>query len=162
MPTWKPIPGWPEYEASDSGVVRRVGCAAPLRGHPDKDGYLRIVLSRGRQRTTIGIHRAVAQAFHGLSPHQVRHLDGDVSNNKPSNLAYGTAKDNADDRAGHGRTLRGELHGSAKASDADVLAALERSRIVGVKAAAGEIGLTQSGLSMIRTGRSRRHLTGSH
>jgi hypothetical protein len=41
----------------------------------------------------------------------VRHLDGDHLNSHVSNLAWGTGKDNADDRERHGRTARGERHG---------------------------------------------------
>lgn len=38
-------------------------------------------------------------------------------NNKPDNLAWGTAKDNADDRSRHGRTAFGERNGFSKLSD---------------------------------------------
>lgn len=41
---------------------------------------------------------------HGLAPvenAETRHLDGDKVNNKPENLAWGTAKENALDRERH-------------------------------------------------------------
>ncbi len=53
--------------------------------------------------------------------HQIRHLDGNKMNNSYLNLAWGTAKDNADDRERHGRTVRG------KRMSEQVLAAVRRS-----------------------------------
>lgn len=162
MEVWKPVPLWPEYEASDLGAVRRVGSSRALRGWSDKDGYLRIVFSRGKTRRTLSVHKAVAEAFFGLPADglQVRHLDGDPSNNAACNLAYGTAKENADDRVRHGTNVAGDLHPRAKTTDVQVLSALGRCAEVGVAAAAAEIGLSQSALSMIRTGRTRRYLVG--
>lgn len=67
------------------------------------------------------VHRLVAKKF--LSPrptpqHQIRHLDGDKTNNAAENLAWGTAKENAADRERHGRTSRGVGHSAAiKASN---------------------------------------------
>lgn len=43
---------------------------------------------------------------------EVRHLDGDKRNTAPSNLVWGTARENAADRERHGRTARGLRNGA--------------------------------------------------
>lgn len=83
---------------------------------PHKDGYLTVRLTVDGRRKRFAVHRLVAGQFLPPRPspsHQVRHLDGDKTNNRVGNLAWGTAKDNADDREMHGRTSRGEAHGAA-------------------------------------------------
>jgi len=54
------------------------------------------------------VHRLVLLAFIGPSDLQVRHLDGNPTNNNLSNLLYGTAKENAEDREFH-RVNKGEV-----------------------------------------------------
>ena len=54
------------------------------------------------------IYVLVALAFHGPRPvgpagKEVRHLDGNKSNNRPENLAYGTRRENALDIVRHGQ-----------------------------------------------------------
>lgn len=72
-------------------------------------------------------NRIVCQTFHGNPSNpdlMARHLDDDKSNNKPDNLAWGTAQDNVDDAKRNGKRNRpptGERHGMAKLSDNDVI-----------------------------------------
>jgi hypothetical protein len=115
----KPAPHGYPYDVSDTGQVRR---ATPehntyvgkvLRQQPDKDGYLYVVLSRQGMVKTFKVHALVCWAFHGPRPAdipdaQVRHLNGVHSDNRATNLCWGTAQDNADDRKSHGRQVRGE------------------------------------------------------
>ena len=92
---WRKMPGWP-YEASDEAQVRRVGDSQALTPTRDKDGYERVTLYRvrggKRERKTFGVHQVVCLAWHG--PPEVMHLDGDETNNRPENLAYGSHRDN--------------------------------------------------------------------
>ena len=79
-------------------------------------GYLcvRVVVNGRRKRLTV--HGLVARTHLGPQPlpgYEVRHLDGNKLNNHYKNLAWGTRKENADDRERHGRTSRGERHGAA-------------------------------------------------
>lgn len=79
------------------------------------DGYpcVRVVINGRRRR--VPVHKLVAQQFHGPQPapgYEVRHLDGDKLNPHADNLAWGTRKQNADDRERHGRTSRGAEHSS--------------------------------------------------
>ena len=87
----------------------------------DDDGYpcVRVVVNGRRRR--VAVHRLVCRMFHGPQPapgYEVRHLDGNKLNASAANLAWGTTKQNADDRAAHGRTSRGAKHSTAiKASN---------------------------------------------
>ncbi len=77
---------------------------------PNKDGYLyvRVQLEDGT-RAKRYIHQLVAWAYAGSRPtpaHEVRHLDGKCTNNHRLNIAWGTRKENADDRSAHGRSYR--------------------------------------------------------
>jgi hypothetical protein len=79
-------------------------------------GYLFVRLTIDGKRTTRLVHVLVATKFHGPKPsaaHEVRHLDGNRKNNTSSNLMWGTAKENAEDRDRHGRTSRGPSHSAA-------------------------------------------------
>jgi hypothetical protein len=115
---WRQIVGWP-YEVSDDGQVRRAAPARNsyvgkvLRPNTDRYGYLYVRLSRSGQVKDFKVHRLVCWAFNGPpadDEDQVCHIDGDQTNNVPSNLTWGTAQANADDRHRHGTTQRGEAH----------------------------------------------------
>ena len=95
-----------------------------MRIKPGQGGYLWVQLQNpGRKRS---VHRLVAIVFHGPPPFhgaQVRHLDGNPINNTAENLAWGTAKQNAEDRDAHGRTATGTVAGGCE--DALVLRAMD-------------------------------------
>lgn len=126
---WRPVVGWENiYSVSNHGRVRRdrdgIGTHAGRILSPIllRNGRLNAHL-RDRQRCKPSlIHRLVLAAFVGPCPagYQCRHLDGDPANNHVSNLRWGTAQENADDRARHGTTPRGERQGLAKLNDAAV------------------------------------------
>ena len=111
MRQWRAVPGWQGYyEVSDDGLVRSVkrprALGAPLKPAIDKDGYGRVTLSAGMgRRQQVSVHRVVALAFIGPRPEGqvVRHLNGDNTDNRAANLAYGTVKDNEADKIRHGR-----------------------------------------------------------
>lgn len=106
---WRPVIGFDGYEVSNLGRImsfRRHVRPYLMRGAlKSPDGYrmvqLRDGISGGRLRL---VHCLVAEAFIGPRPEgsQVRHLDGDKSNNIVSNLTYGTASENAYDQVRHG------------------------------------------------------------
>jgi hypothetical protein len=121
---WRPIPafpgceeGFPGYEVSDFGNGRTffdysahkgrlaVPVPIPIPPSPNPKGYVRFALRTESGRLVKPYaHKLVLLAFVG--PREVglqtRHLDGDPSNNRLSNLAYGTAKENAQDTIRHG------------------------------------------------------------
>lgn len=71
-------------------------------------GVLRLKDASGSFRT-VYLHRAVCELFNGSSDGglHVRHLDCDKTNNKASNLAWGTPKENASDGVRNGKIKRG-------------------------------------------------------
>lgn len=126
---WKQIRDYP-YSVSNYGKVRRdIGTRCTwsgriLKSAPDSDGYPKVVLSINNKRICAAVHVLVCEAFNGLpqiGQNQVRHLDGNKLNICPENLKWGSAKENADDRAIHGNTKRGEFSAKAKLTDAKVL-----------------------------------------
>ena len=115
--TWRPIPGWDGYEASDLGRVRSVprvvirtdGKQYSVRGriltaHEGPLGYMQVVLYRtGEFKRSMHVHRLVLAAFEGNRAGMVAcHSDGTKTNNALSNLRWGTYTDNAHDAVAHG------------------------------------------------------------
>lgn len=75
----------------------------------NRGGHIRVSLSRsGKKAARRFVHNIVLTAFVGSCPEgmQCRHLDGDPLNNRLSNLAWGTPRENSDDRIAHGRMIR--------------------------------------------------------
>lgn len=106
---WRPIPGHPGYEVSDLGQVRSLprrimrGNGHPmtlpgkiLRPAPDAAGYMRFTLAG---RKTRPVHRCVLAAFVGPCPSgmETLHENGDPSDNRLSNLRWGTHSENVQD-----------------------------------------------------------------
>jgi hypothetical protein len=135
---WRPVPGWEDiYEVSNHGRVRsrRVGrysgrvlaaCAGP-------GGYRAVQLYRDGMRQQAYVHTLVALTFHGPRPAglQIRHLDGNQLNNRPENLCYGTAAENAADTYRHGYVKGGRREAVAEALGCDVLEYLAAARAEG-------------------------------
>lgn len=121
---WRPVVGYEGiYEVSDQGRVRsldrffmrRHGEGYRLRGRVlspvYQKGYPTVKLSRSGSVKGRPIHILVAEAFIGPRPVeyvQVRHLNDIKTDNRPSNLAYGTRSDNAQD------SLRNGTHANAE------------------------------------------------
>jgi hypothetical protein len=94
-----------------------------LRPGVDKDLYLYVKLwddSGKVQKVTSAWAVLAAWKNEPAKPFpkaHVRHLDGDKCNNHYSNIAWGTAKQNADDRMVHGTYYTGDMHPTVKYSD---------------------------------------------
>lgn len=113
---WKPIPGFPLYEASDQGRIRSVDRTVNSNGRGtylkkgcvlssfEQQGYRRVLLHKEGKPTAQLVHRLVYMAFHGpCEGMQVRHWpDRDRSHNTPDNLQIGTNSDNQRDSVAHG------------------------------------------------------------
>ena len=97
------IPGG-VFEASIEGRVRLVS-GQVLEGTPDDDGYLRVDLPGTRRK--VFVHVLVILAWQGEP--QVRHLTGDNRRNKPTELAWGSPRENARDRKRNRREGKGEV-----------------------------------------------------
>lgn len=98
------------YSVSDDGTVLSYAQnpqGRVLKGHASSAGYRAVGLyaeDNGKPQTHL-VHRLVCRAFHGPPPSDehtdVRHLDGDKTNNSASNLAWGTRSENMRDVVRH-------------------------------------------------------------
>lgn len=68
------------------------------------------------------VHRLILQAFVGIAPDGMEclHRDGDPTNNRLSNLRWGTRGENCADTARHGRAHRGDRHRLSKLREEDI------------------------------------------
>lgn len=166
---WRLLPGfngW--YEVSNWGRVRSNapwGSAPPkepryltLKIH--RDGYLQVSLRSDGRAKLVQVHRLVALAWHGKprSGEEVRHLDGSRTNNKASNLCWGTPKENAADRRLHGTDRLGERHGKSKLSPGQVKEILGSTD--SDTALASRFGVSRGNIWSIRKKKSWSHIEG--
>jgi hypothetical protein len=101
---WASVPTF-NYEVSDLGRVRRKGRLAALRAVPNSRGYLSVGLyDAPKSQHSRYVHRLVLEAFVGMRPEglEARHLNGDKTDNRLANLAWGTREENAADKRLHG------------------------------------------------------------
>lgn len=121
MEHWESIPGYGNsYEVSDKGHVRSkwrevkygrhgktIYKGRELKQTKHKNGYLSVKLSGKIDGSkTEYVHHLVLRAFVGPRPvteerGEIRHLDGDKTNNALCNLCYGTVKENRQDWLRH-------------------------------------------------------------
>lgn len=105
----RPVPGYSRLRATSAGTIEsqnQTGEWRPLKPRLDRYGYARVNLYEAGEHRTRSVHSLVAAAWHGERPPdaQVRHLSGLKTDNRPVNLAYGTAADQVDDDARNGKT----------------------------------------------------------
>lgn len=106
---WKPIPGFPHYEASSMGRVRMLTHYEKTRnrwGEMTRRRNGRILSIRPGQNPQYldccilnhprAVHRMVAMAFHGVPDDdlEVNHINGIKTDNRPENLEWVTASEN--------------------------------------------------------------------
>lgn len=120
---WRPYPPAPDsYLASESGAIysvprviersngipQRVG-GKVMKPLPDHHGHLWYKLRINKEHHAVSAHAAVMDAFVGPRPEgaHICHWDDDPANNHVSNLRYGTASDNMNDR------VRNNIHHNA-------------------------------------------------
>lgn len=123
MIEWRTISGFPKYEVSEHGDVRRAlkdiprykgrikrGELIAMRGM--KFGYDRCALQDANGRWwTVTKHHAIALGFCGPRPsvvHQALHWDDDPTHNHAINIRWGTPKDNRADAIRNGGVVKGE------------------------------------------------------
>lgn len=98
---WKKIPGFENYEASDTGEIRSTVYPynqAPKKPRIDKRGYCRVNINKKGKRQTLYVHRLIASTFieNPENKRTVNHIDGNKQNNHVSNLEWCTYRENND------------------------------------------------------------------
>lgn len=124
MEVWRRIPGYPNYEVSSYGRVRRRDSRQLLTLRPYKEGYREAALYKKGKMHFLRVHRLVALTFLGKPPpgkNIVCHIDDVKHNNRLSNLKWGSRLDNAADAIRNGRYKRGKDAGRAILTERQVL-----------------------------------------
>lgn len=88
---WRPVPEYEGfYDVSDNGEVRNLRTGRILKQKVERNGYVRVHLSKDGTAKSLLLHRLVANAFipnpNGFLT--VNHIDEDKTNNKMSNLEW--------------------------------------------------------------------------
>lgn len=147
----RPCPSFPGHSATENGIILshrvrayvkgRVGSISvidqsyckELKTFNHQDGYLLVHVFNGVKWRIYGVHQVVADAFLGPRPgkHEVRHLDGDPTNNRPSNLLYGTHAENEADKKVHGTHKTGVDHHQSRwtQSNIDEIFSMRKDRV---------------------------------
>ena len=173
---WVDIDGYEgAYQVTSTGLVRSLdrvvvnslGVASNIKGilltvSLDRSGYPTIGLWRAGKVIRKKIHKLVAETFIGPAPigHLVCHNDSIKTNNCVSNLRYGTAKSNQDDRVANGTRSFGQAHGRTKLTNEQVMS-IFRS-IDPTKLLAERYCVNSGTIWSIRNGRNWSHLTGCY
>ena len=150
---WRPVENWP-HEVSTLGRVRNRRSGRVLKPTTTRKGYqcVRLVDTRKRGWKT-NVHTLVLNAFVGrrMPKQQCRHLDGNPANNQLTNLCWGTAAENSDDRWRMGRNAN---IGRAYRIPPEVVEAVKASSLGATRAAAA-FGVSRSWVYEIRKGKCR-------
>lgn len=156
--TWKAVPGYDQYEVSDRGQVRRKD-GFTSDGHRHKGRVLKRVLNQGRWELNLckdgkvrlfHSYVLVLLAFRGPCPpgFEARHVDDDSSNDKLSNIYWGTHSENMRDAC-----INGRLPTKLKPSDVlEIKQSKASDKDLGKK-----FGVTFKMVRLIRRGKARRH-----
>ncbi len=171
---WRAVVGYEGlYEVSSEGNVRscdrdmllesgkRYCRKGKVLGFNLKKGsfpYRRVKVSRGGKTKLLMVSRIVLQAF-DREPHegeQACHCNGNVSDNRLSNLRWDCPKGNHSDRVLHGTAPIGEKNPRARLTEADVRAV--RTCATPLKELAAKLGVSCRYLSNIRSRITWKHV----
>lgn len=156
------VPGYEgRYSVSDQGQVWSHRRHRLMKLNVDRDGYTRVSITDGSGPRGTAVHVLVARAFLGEPKpgQQVRHIDGDETNNTPGNLAWGTVTENARDRTTHGTQVRGVTNGRA-VLDENTVRAIRNMKAEGwaYRQVADYLGLAHSTVHHVITRRTWKHI----
>ena len=94
---WKEIPGYPNYEASPEGKIRKADNQQILKARlqPDKVYLMVLIRLPDGRRVKRYVHRLVALAYceQKEGSTEVHHINGDVLDNRAENLRWLSKKE---------------------------------------------------------------------
>jgi hypothetical protein len=149
------LPDFPGYCVGTDGSVW--SCRARNR----EGGRWRRLNPTAKSSKGSAYSKLILETFIGPRPFakaECRHLDGNACNNNVMNLAWGTRRENEEDKVTHGTLMRGERHPNSKLTrdDADEIIRLKGLGLT--HAAIGHVyGITISTVGDIMTGRTWRN-----
>ena len=178
---WKPVPGWPNYEVSNLGRVKRIPCWSEnkykwlkerllkitkdrSRGASKKYVYCYVNLGTSKKIKMFSVARLVLLAFVGppRPDQECRHLDDNSENCVLENLEWGTRLENRADAIRNGVIARGSRNGAAILTEALVLEIREvykpYSRSFGALALARKYGVKDRTVHDILTRITWKHV----
>lgn len=154
---WREIPGYPAYEVSDLGRVRRRisargwGAGHVLKPAAARGGHLYVMLSDGKGNVRKQyVHRLVALAFVGPEPAGgalVLHRDDVPNNNTPGNLYWGSHAENVEDAKLNRKLPREPRKRGAQPGEANSAAVLTERQVKRIK---GLLGMGMCGACIAR------------
>ncbi len=172
---WRAVSGLDGfYEVSDLGRLRSVTRIVDS-GHDGrrlvKGRVLRLDMSTRYARAMVsafGVHRVLTvhlevMALFGPPPklgEEVRHLSGDRTDNSLANLAWGTKRENAEDKKLHGTYLVGETIPNSRLKVADIHEILKLEGALPLRGIAEIVNCGLSTVHHVLTGRTWGHVTG--
>lgn len=145
------------YLVTDSEIVNGIRYVQLARMKTCRSGPYETVRAMRRAdlaEVTANVHTLICGAFHarpkGISHIHVRHLNGDSHDNRACNLAYGTPRENWEDKILVNTATIGEKNGMAKLTDeqrATICDMFRRGQ--SQNALARQYGVTQSAICKI-------------
>lgn len=157
------IPGHsPDYLAGDDGNIYSLKSGSPvkLKGGFDGSGnYLKVwAYPDDRKRVSRSVHTLVLLAFHGPKPSKkstASHLNGDGTDNRPSNLKWEDHSANLARKNDHGTHDRG-LNNSRACVSEEMLAEIRTMLSEGEmtqQQIANRVGISRTMISRIKSGK---------
>lgn len=169
------LDGFPDYRVWEDGKVERIrevpyGPMCVIFGRVLASGYRQFkLIDRGGRQRLVRANRLVCEAFHGEAPtdrHHAAHCNGNRLDNRASNLAWKTAKENAADKIKHGTIARGSKtrnqFGRSRLDEQSVIAirASFAGRRGDLARLSREYGISLSSVGRIISGESWAHVPG--
>lgn len=176
---YRAVPGFPGYRVGDDGSVwtqKRGGNSKqkmqldwkPMAIKKHKRGdYLIVTLTHQGCGKGFLLHRLVLLCFVGPPPEgkpMGLHEDDNKTNNTPTNLYWGTHKQNMQDAMRNGKTTRGNTNGCVKLTE-DQVKEIKRLRAeegLGSRRLAKRFGVVPQTIQLILSGVNWAHIEDQH